>query len=81
MHIPRCPPDTLAMLASFMMLKPPLLLCCVQCHTDYTKIENGDQSCHDCTMTRVLRSSGSAIAMVTATATCSGTLGLLWQDG
>jgi hypothetical protein len=76
MHIPGCPPDTLTTLASFFTtLKPPPLLRCVWCHTNYTEIENRDRM-----MMRVLRSSGLAAAMATATARCSGTLGLLWQD-
>jgi len=46
-HIPGCPPDTLAALASFFAtLKPPPLLHCVRCHADYTDVENGDRSCH-----------------------------------
>ena len=80
-HILGCPPDTLTALASFFTtLKPPPLLCCVRCHTDYTEIENRDRSCRDRTTMRVPRSSGSAAAMVTASARRSGTLGLLLQD-
>jgi hypothetical protein len=43
-NIPAAPPETLAIFASFFVtLSPPSLLHCVQCHEDYTDIENSDR--------------------------------------
>ena len=45
-HISDAPPDTLASLASFFStLKPPPLLHCVRCHTDYREVDNDNRSC------------------------------------
>lgn len=74
-HIPGCPPDTLAALASFATLKPPPLLHCIRCHADYTEVENGDcraAACH--TTTRAPRSSGSAVAVATFWDCCGKTV-------
>jgi hypothetical protein len=80
-HIPGCPPDTVAALASFFAtLAPPPLLHCVWCHAEYTEVENRNRSCRvpcedeSADVEWVGRGRGHCVYK-------KDVLGLLWQDG